>query len=618
MPQLHLIHNPKVLGSCRELQRPGSRLVVLNESPLAARAIEASGLPPWSPTFSSRTSDEDWLRDYLEIMDRLAAENGKQQQWWLTDVASRNRFTSPLVRLLGELELALAAMKECQADTQLLLLAPSWPVSLALSRAAEEQGWSVHHYARPGARLAARARGLLHAYGRIVFGVARTLLRIVQTRRDYGLAAPRAGKSPAYVIKSFVNVAAFRDGRFTDPFFPGLAEHLSKDGGSVVTVAEAHQQRRECHRAMAAHTEAVPDMPLIPVELYLKLGDVLLQAVRLLLGRLTRPFRPVGGSFLGVDVGPLVAECLASGGWSMHFAQSVYGSVGRRLARRHGPQSVVLTYEGNPWERAFLSGIHEGHKGALRVGYQHAAVPLAAAGVFTTKHELLHSPMPDRILTTGPSTRRIIEKYSPAPHPDIRSCCALRYAYLFGSSVVVSKPAAFRDPLEVLVVLEGVWGVRDLLEYVLDEAPSCQDFHFLIRAHPVLPLEDLLRKAGRSLEGLANVAASKDASVLEDLQRTDVLLYWGSTMSFEGVLLGKPILHFDRGDRPSYDPLFELESYRRVVGRGVSLHDTLQDVAQWTPEARERNLRHAQDYLREYFSPVNVGCLELFTKAKML
>ena len=63
----------------------------------------------------------------------------------------------------------------------------------------------------------------------------------------------------------------------------------------------------------------------------------------------------------------------------------------------------------------------------------------------------------------------------------------------------------------------------------------------------------------------SNISFSQETSVEEDIAQCDLVLYWGTTVAIEAIMLGKPIVHFDRGDLVSFDPLFELDEFKWTI-----------------------------------------------------
>lgn len=596
-----LDHLPgKGLEHCRFLYLdtlPGAEQIFDDRGPLPARA-RGDG-PVLRKVF---------LEDYMALLDALAEANGRDLHWWATDLASKNRFTSPLLPLLNVFARCLAAARSAAAEGAPLVLAGvPWPVILALKAAADRNGWDLRVVEGPLSRLGARLRGQWQA-ARLLLSHLRAALRRVRRPKPPlpgGWTEALTGRRPAYLVKSFVYCHSIRpDGSFDDPFFGPLAGFLKGNLDAVVlSLVEDFEADdwRNCVRD-----------EVLPVDFWLSAGDVWRGFFEVALGRVFRPFRvPDGLVFLGADVTALVRECLASGGWRIQLLQYLHRFVGRRIAGSCRLVGLAQTFEGNPWERMLLAGIREASAEVPSFGYQHSVVPQAAAGVFVTQSEARLCPLPDSILTTGRIPAEIVRRYGRLPATRVRPCCALRYDYLSRQegALAARKPG---EPFCVLVALEGVWEVLPLVEYVLNEAPRCPGVVFRIRAHPILQLSRYLAALSRGLDPSGNVEESAGGPVSGDVGVCDAVLYWGTTMALEALMLGKPLIHFDRGDLPSFDPLFEFTAFKWTVSAQQAFLPVLDAIRGLAAEETAGRASSGREYIRAYFHPVSDEAMRLF------
>ena len=79
-----------------------------------------------------------------------------------------------------------------------------------------------------------------------------------------------------------------------------------------------------------------------------------------------------------------------------------------------------------------------------------------------------------------------------------------------------------------------------------------------IRFHPILPLKKIERKIHFELDKLTRILISENnSSIFDDLTKSDVVIYWGTTVALEALRMGIPLIHYQMGNFISYDPLFE-------------------------------------------------------------
>ena len=575
--------------------------------------LKDQGLKEVLPDPICKEQREAFLRSYLEIVDVMADQNGHDLQWWATDIASKNRFKSPLPGLLSDFARCLRGVETMKGQGQFLVLVqPPWPVVCALESLTRTSEWDFRVLSWPWSRFLARWRGKAKRFVVIFKECLSSVLRIWEARRYFGpFYGKRVGERPVYLIKSFLYESSFTDdARYQDPFFGNLAEFLSENcGGSVdiLTVVVSFGNRAESLKKM----RTAKGNPVVPLELFLCCGDVFKASKALLCGRFVKPFRISGPvSFLGHEIGTLIKECLASGGWEISLYQYLHLAAGLRISEIVKPFACALTFEGNPWERMFIAGLRRPNSQLPVFGYQHSVVPKSAAGVFIGPGEEKKSPLPTCVLTTGEIPASIIRDYGALSEVTVEPACALRYEYLYDIDYQ-EKTETQEGPL-VLVALEGVWGVLPLLEYVLDWAPGCLDFRFRIRAHPGLPLSKLLRKLGKRIIPGGNVEASLGGTVASDVEDSSAVLYWGTTVALEALMMGKPLIHFDRGDFLSYDPLFEFDDFKWRVRKNQDLKSVLEEIRR-LPEERNAILRErGRNYIRSYFHEVDDNSMSKF------
>jgi hypothetical protein len=212
-------------------------------------------------------------------------------------------------------------------------------------------------------------------------------------------------------------------------------------------------------------------------------------------------------------------------------------------------------------------------------------------------------------LTTGNVPVDILKKYSTFKKEFIQAACALRFDYLFKYEHLPRRKS--QDFLSILVVLEGVKDVLSLVEYVFDFASRLSNVRFRIRAHPVLPFEKLLECLGKNVKQV-NCDISHDVTILEDITNCDVVLYWGTTVALEALMMGRPVIHFDRGDVLSYDPLFDLESFKWKVTALDDLSHVIDSIRGMSDHEYYKLQKSARQYIMNYFHPISDITLSQF------
>jgi hypothetical protein len=583
--------------------------------PDVAELLAGHGIESISPAAPSTDRQEAVLRDYIEVVGRLGEWNGHVPQWWVTDIVSKNAYWSPLLQPLNELIRCLDAIDTVKGTKDpLFIVHPSRPTLAALRQAASNNGWYLRTLLWPWSGMISRLLGKKRTWVLIFRSALGTLREIARANRSFGSKfGPTEKDGPVYLIKSFVYPDAFKnDGSYQDPFFGRLAEYLAEElsgKARVMTVALGFNLKQECYRKMRDLKGAA----VVPLESMMRYRDVIKCLCCLIWMAIVHPFKVKGKVvFLGCDIVELLSELLSSGGWHISFFHYMHYAAGEKLAKDHNIIACALTYEGNPWERAFIAGIKKSNAKTRMIGYQHTVIPQAAANMFQSPREINRIPLPDIVLTTGEVPADILQKHGAFPKERIKISCALRFQYLDEMQVQPRRRPDSQGTIRVLVALCGVKETLPLLRYAIDQACSVKHIDFLIRAHPVLPFEQL-RLWIDDIDMLpSNMKISNGTTVMEDIMASDSVLYWGSSVALEGIRMGKPVIHFNQDDFLSYDPLFDLKEFKWVINSKDNILDVLGQIDNIPDHAFEELRDRAHRYVVSYHNPVSREAMSPF------
>jgi len=137
-------------------------------------------------------------------------------------------------------------------------------------------------------------------------------------------------------------------------------------------------------------------------------------------------------------------------------------------------------------------------------------------------------------------------------------------------------------------------------------------FRFRIRAHPGLQLSKLLKKIGKRIIPGGNVEVSLGGTVASDVEDSSAVLYWGTTVALEALMMGKPLIHFDRGDLLSYDPLFEFDDFKWTTTKSQDLRSVLEEIRGLSEEESAVLKEKGRNYIRSYFHKVDDKSMSKF------
>lgn len=552
------------------------------------------------PKEYSKNQREEFLREYIDLIGALGQEyNGLL--WWATDMSSKNRFTSKLFLELQQYLEIIDAIQNAQYE-RLIILNPFHDIVPALEAYLASNRIKFSYSGNPFTRYFGRGVFRLRKILAVFYNAGRFYLRGVYARWHLSgtLSAQLTSGKNWYVLKSFIYNHSFaKSGEYKDAFFGSLPEYLSKTK-PVLIFANILGDFRYCVQKI----KKCPGFPIVPVEFYTTFQEVL-KSVRLALTGVLNVRNEI--FFLGKNVADVVRGRLENPYLGIQAGQLLHYWGTKGLLRRVSPENFLLSYENNPWEKMCMMAVREDSPRTKIIAYQHNVIPQASTNMFVSRREKAFIPKPDLILTTGDIPKRIMESYGSLNGGTIRPACALRQEYLFR---IPERP--YQRGGTILLGLEGIFEVYELINYVIDELRSYPDYKIMIRTHPVFSFERLQHKVNAKLHHFPNVTLSEGGSLQQDIESSDIVIYWGSTVAMESLWMGKPVIHFDNGSVLSFDPLFDCTHLKWTVSKEDRLITTLRAIESLSLEqyATERSMARA--YLQKYFFPVGNDRLSQF------
>jgi hypothetical protein len=406
-----------------------------------------------------------------------------------------------------------------------------------------------------------------------------------------------------YVIKTFIYNQSFSpESAYKDSFFGKLPEFISAKKDVVIFGCVLGDFIKCINGIKYCSSNAI-----VPVEIFLSFSDVLSALLKLLSWKV-KVREPL--DFFGYNVSGIIRNEIKSRFKDIQIYHYLHYSFTRNLLKHIKVECFLMTYENNPWEKMCISALREYSPYTRIIGYQHAIISQASANMFLSCREKGIMPSPDKILTVGNATKNILFRYGCFEETMIAVSCGLRFDYLFNSSILLRRKTS-----HILVALEGVKDVHKLVGYVLRQIGGNSKFEVRVRTHPVLGWKYFQRVKGYDLAKYPNVRLSPNETLKSDLEWSDVVIYWGSTLGVEALNMGRPVIHYDTGSVLSYDPLFENTQLKSVVTEHIDLSQVLDKILGLSDLEFNDQLGKAKAYLKDYFIPVTQDNMEIFIKS---
>jgi hypothetical protein len=562
--------------------------------------LVASGFTRFCMPERSKLHREKFLSEYIDLIGHISSENNSLE-WWATDIASKNRFTSRITFLLTQFLDIIEASRSFESGV-LVVVNPDWTIVPAAEKACRDMGFTSsasRDFVKK--RFFDSIACVLNRIACCIYSCAKIYMRCLYSRcllykqvRSY-----QKLNRDNYVIKTFVYDRSFSSGNvYNDAFFGSLPDKL-RCKNDVLFLASILGNFRYCVDKIAGSNS----VRIIPIEYFASIADLWEALTGFFCARIRVSVEKI---FFGFDVSDIIKNELRRTFNGIQFYHLMHYWMVRRFARLFSTRSLVLTYENNPWEKMSILGMREISPRTRILGYQHTIVSQASANMFRSKYEKNVMPFPDMILTVGEAPRKVIERYSDIPPESIKAACGLRFEYLFSSEKFQRSNAG-----NILLALEGIKEVEAMVAYVLKQLDGKMQFQVRIRTHPVLPWA-YFKKRGLSIEGKNNFSLSRNSPLKEDLAWADIVVYWGSTVALEALSLGRAVIHYRNNSLLSLDPLFECDDLKWNVSESDSLVKIIKSI--YALDDREFSVRRsrATEYLKKYFLPVDEVGVDLF------
>ncbi len=537
---------------------------------------------------------------YVSLIGKIN-QSLSSRLWWATDFSSKNRFNNGLPTLIQKF---ISVVKSTvNADGSSPICSVPWQTVQSLNK----------HFKKIALPITVRLQwfvllrdivleffkrlgGGFYQFFRLTFRYFYACFLVSEKLR-----ASFADQKPVYVIKTFVYDHSFaKDGMYKDAFFGRLTEFLEEKGERVIFFADILGDYKSCLKKIANCPNAI----ILPIDFFSSVSAVF---NCILVSCFYRPEFKGQIEFLNYEISDLINADLASHSSRIQPYQYLHYDQTNNLLKKIRVKTFLLTYENNPWEKMCILALRERSAQTKILGYQHTVIPQASVNMFNSIDEENLIPKPDCILTVGLEPQRIIERYTQMSSLPIKPACALRYENLWQLSLLPRTKT-----FQILVALEGIVDVYKMVNYILQQLDGQPKFKIIIRTHPVLPLQAFAHRLVKKLADLPCVEISQGYSLIEDIKRTDLTIYWGSTVALESLWLGKPVVHFDQQTLFSYDPLFACRHLKWTVRRHQKLIEVFEEIYALSDENFLLERQKALEYLKDYFYPVNPANLAPF------
>ena len=261
-------------------------------------------------------------------------------------------------------------------------------------------------------------------------------------------------------------------------------------------------------------------------------------------------------------------------------------------------KNLITTYEGFSWERLAFSACNKINIKAKRVGYQFAGFTKNQHSIFRKLNSKFD---PDIIWTCGLITKKMLNKKTFSKK--IYSIGTERSAL----TKFKKKKRSFKK-LTCLVTPEGIQNeCKILYNFAIDGAMKLPRVLFILRSHPIFNISKDFNNLKDSNKLPKNIIIS-NKPLMEDILRSDICLYRGSTSIITALQCGVYPLYLNLKNELNIDPLFSLNYWKSEIN---DLNDFNKFIEQSyfkkidSSKSRLKAINFANNYFSNY-SKINV------------
>jgi hypothetical protein len=277
------------------------------------------------------------------------------------------------------------------------------------------------------------------------------------------------------------------------------------------------------------------------------------------------------------------------------------------------PKVIVVTHEGHAWERVAFAAARSAHPNVWCIGYQHAAVFRLQHAI---RRNIAREYNPDQILTAGSVSKAQLDAASGLDGIPISVLGSNRNSK---SGKKTPEHPIHEDREDCsngracLVLPEGIPNECHLLfEFSLICAQAYPGTQFIWRLHPMITFEALASQNVKLRRLPKNILLSQ-ATLKEDISRSCLALYRGTTAIAQAVTAGLRPIYLMLPGELTIDPLYDLGDWRVKVTTISDFQEVMNnmdiDRTESNAQLIESKIELAKKYCEDLFMPFDFNLL---------
>lgn len=259
---------------------------------------------------------------------------------------------------------------------------------------------------------------------------------------------------------------------------------------------------------------------------------------------------------------------------------------------RFKPNKLIMTFEGNAIERSVFSLCHKYEVESL--GYQHAPVIKTQYSIFRSLGIKLD---PDIVLSSGPYTKNLFLSNFDVPLK-VKVLGSQKNVY---AEVDLNNVLKFKSSKILLAPDGNIVSISNFIELGIYLSTFLVDYQVIIRAHPLF--DKFLKNMFAEMNIKKNFVFSVN-SLESDLVEAKWVIYENSSVSIQAGFYGCQLIYLGN-NLSNVDPLFDLDVNKFTATSANQVYQ----IVEKNRIANFENIRKAQSFCNDYFSPYNLNSI---------
>lgn len=340
---------------------------------------------------------------------------------------------------------------------------------------------------------------------------------------------------------------------------------------------------------------------------FLTIGDILgslLTSIR------NRPKGLQYPKFQGMDISPIIYHDLKQEWLDKRLPTDLlfHRLVERWKKQGYGIDRFIYLFENHTWEKMFISAFRKYYPDTVLIGYQHSTIPENMLNHFFSENELGITPLPDRIITNGEYSTKLLEKYG-YPESILKKGGAIRFSGLFEQEMKIVPGINNKRPGLLVTPPIGMLESIELIKKIHDAFASIEDYDIIIKCHPAMPFKYFSHLLDFQMPGHFSIS---DKNLDDLLKEVDILFYTSSTTCIEALAIGVQVVHINSGYSLEMDPLDFAKDSRFEAGTPQEIRKAVEEIHEMPEELERERRARGIETVKYLFTPVNDETYELF------